>query len=270
MRPRPAPTTVSLVSLLLCGAGVAQQSAPQRPEREVVAVYVYDRGQSRRLFASADRNADDRLDMSEAGACLHTVDGIRDRKAFRRLDEDRDGFLGWREFDAHLRSVLREGGTFYLMPIRRSELDSYRPAGSEPSRSEPTVMERLDTNGDGSVSRAEIRKLLEAAGLPTNLVAQFPVLDRDRSGELSASEVAPLAPLLPQLGSLNGGATGLPTEYRGADRDDDGKVNRSELVECLRVLAPGLERWADKVLQDADSNGNGTLDQQELRRFDKR
>lgn len=267
MRPRPGLTTLSMLPIL-CGVGVSQASDPGP---EVVSVFIYDQAQSRRLFASADRNADDRLDMSEAGVSLETVGGIRDRVAFRRLDGNRDGFMSWQEFDAHLRSVLKEGGTFYLVPVRPSELEVREMPEDDPAASgAPSALERLDTDGNGTVSRSEIGSLLAKAGLPPTLISQFPVLDVDKSGELSAVEVIPLAPVLARLGPPPGAVSGLPPRYRNADEDGDGQLNRDELEVCLIFLDPGLARWVDKVLQDADANGSGGLDQRELQRADNR
>ena len=262
----PGPARLVFLPLLWTGVAEAQSQvpAPRAADPEgLVAVDIYDEDQSRLLFASADRNADDRLDLSEAGVSLESVDGVRDRDGFRRLDRDRDGFLGWPEFDAHFRRALEAGGTFYFTPSRSVPLQVRQP--KPPEWVDLGVMGLLDQDRSGTLSRGEIQLFLGHLGLPPELIGQFPVLDLDGSGELSEAESAPLAALLPILSRPDAqGRQRLPPGYREADRNGDGHLDRLELDHCLRALDPGLGRWTDKVLTDADPDRSGTLDAGEL------
>ena len=261
---------VALFCVALFWTGIGHAQAPGNrlmPDRSgLVAVEVYEEAASRQLFMSADRNADDRLDLIEASQSLQTVDGIRDRAGFRRLDRDRNGYLGWPEFDAHLQSVLRSNEIFYLAPSRPMLLQDTPPAAVRPA-ADQSMMGLLDRDHNGTLSREEVQVLLSAAGLRPELIEQYPLLDTDRSGALSATEAAPLANLLPMLiAGRPRPADDLPEVYRGADRNGDGHLDRLELDLCLRLLDPGLGRWTDKVLMDADPDRSGTLDQRELQR----
>lgn len=263
---------LALLPLLWTGAEVAhtQVPLPRAMDAEgLVAVDTYDEDHSRRLFASADRNADDRLDLFEAGSSLETLDGVRDRPGFRRLDRDRDGFLSWPEFDALLRRVLEVGGAFYFTPSRIVLLRI--PQSAPPEQAEPGGMELLDQDRSGTLSRTEIKVLLATLGLPPQLIEQFPVLDLDSSGELSKAESAPLAALLESFaGQGSQSRMNLPRAYRQADHNGDGHLDRLELDHCLRALDPGLGRWTDKVLKDADPDRSGTLEARELQRAEER
>ena len=150
----------ALATALAAGGALCAQA----PDRfGLVKVEVYHEATSRLLFVCIDANADDRLDLAEAGQALETVDGIRDRTSFRRLDQDRDGFLSWPEFDAHLREVIRSGETFYLHPIRPELLQVDMVVSREPEK-DPTVMGRVDRDHSGTLSREEVLVLLNATG----------------------------------------------------------------------------------------------------------
>ncbi len=243
----------------------------QMPDKSgLVKVEVYHEATSRLLFVCIDANADDRLNLSEAGQALETVAGIRDRTSFRRLDQNRDGFLSWPEFDAHLREVIRSGESFYLHPKRPELLRVDMVVSPEPEK-DPTVMGLVDRDHSGTLSREEVLVLLNATGLDPGVIEQFPLLDLDGSGTLSPAEAAPLSVLLLRLtADYPTDRETLPPAYRRADRNGDGHLDLLELDVCLRMLDPGLGRWSDKVLKDADPDGSGTLDQEELQRAGKR
>lgn len=265
---RPIGSTRLAAAIALATGGALCAQAPDR--FGLVKVEVYHEATSRILFVCIDANADDRLNLSEAGQALETVAGIRDRTSFRRLDQDRDGFLSWPEFDAHLRDVIRSGESFYLHP-RRPELLAVDMVVSLEPEEDPTVMGLVDRDKSGTLSREEVLALLNAARLPPEYIEQFPTLDLDGSGTLSRTEAAPLEILLVRLTADNPtNRETLPPAYRGADHNGDGHLDLLELGVCLRMLDPGLGRWSDKVLKDADSNSSGTLDQGELQRANKR
>ncbi|HEB53986.1 MAG TPA: EF-hand domain-containing protein, partial [bacterium] len=56
----------------------------------------------------------------------------------------------------------------------------------------------------------------------------------------------------------------LPQPWFDADRDGDGTIDASEFRQLLRNLDPGLLRWAQRLLQRLDKNGDGKLSPAEV------
>ena len=79
----------------------------------------------------------------------------------------------------------------------------------------PKAPQKLDTNGDGVISKAE------AAAAP-RLAARFDQLDTNKDGFISKSELPAKHPLLPHFGMV--------------DKNKDGKLDRKEFEAAQRML----------------------------------
>ncbi len=233
-----------------------------------MVIRVYGSRMSWALFAACDANADDRLDLFEAARGLSEIESARDVRGFRRIDRNSDGFLQWPEFDRRFREAIEINGSLRIQPARAV----VEPRDPTVPRSAPDPAEVLvrthDSDGDARLDPTEFRFLLRRAGLDPALADQLGTLDVDRSGSLTAAELRPV------LGALAGALkvveprpdTSLPAQFRPADRNLNGVLDREELETALRRLHPTLARWTTKILEDSDLNGNGTLGSAEILR----
>lgn len=252
-------------ALALCTALAAQQAEPPKqgttPRREV-STGSYDIQNSRQLFAACDRNGDGDLDLFEAVDAIDSLDGSRDR--FRRLDRNRDGFLGFAEFDRHFQDVIVHGGMMRLFTLRPVALIDREEARSQA----PRLMQLFDRDRSGELSQPEIARMLEYANLPLPLLKQVDI-DRNRSGTLSMEELTPILPFL-QLPGIERqqappGATILPSPFDSWDLDASGAIDPSELALALRRVDPQLSRWAEAAMPGLDRNKDWRLSAEELR-----
>lgn len=252
-------------ALALCTALAAQQAEPSKqgttPRREV-STGSYDIQNSRQLFAACDRNGDGDLDLFEAVDAIDSLDGSRDR--FRRLDRNRDGFLGFAEFDRHFQDVIVHGGMMRLLTLRPVALIDREEARSQA----PRIMQLFDRDRSGELSQPEIARMLEYANLPLPLLKQVDI-DRNRSGTLSMEELTPILPFL-QLPGIERqqappGAMILPSPFDSWDLDASGAIDPSELALALRRVDPQLSRWAEAAMPGLDRNKDWRLSAEELR-----
>ncbi|MEY3161485.1 MAG: hypothetical protein RIT25_1476 [Planctomycetota bacterium] len=255
-----------LAAAALCAALEAQQAEAPRAAatntRREVSTGSYDIQNSRQLFAACDRNGDGDLDLFEAADAIDSLDGSRDR--FRRLDRNRDGFLGFAEFDRHFQDVIVHGGMMRLFTLRPVALIDREEARSQA----PRLMQLFDRDRSGELSQPEIARMLEYANLPLPLLKQVDI-DRNRSGTLSMEELTPILPFL-QLPGIERqqappGATILPSPFDSWDLDASGAIDPSELGLALRRVDPQLARWAEAALPGLDRNKDWRLSGEELR-----
>lgn len=251
--------------LVLAAALAAQQANAAKPAaavRREVSTGSYDIQNSRQLFAACDRNGDGDLDLFEAADAIDSLDGSRDR--FRRLDRNRDGFLGFAEFDRHFQDVIVHGGMMRLFTLRPVALIDREEARSQA----PRLMQLFDRDRSGELSQPEIARMLEYANLPLPLLKQVDI-DRNRSGTLSMEELTPILPFL-QLPGIERqqappGATILPPPFDSWDLDASGAIDPSELALALRRVDPQLARWAEATMPGLDRNKDWRLSAEELR-----
>lgn len=240
--------------------GGARPATPKPTERNYRGPY--DAGTCRDLFRACDQDADDRLDVFEASGALDGLRDARDVDGFARLDTDRDGFVGWVEFDANFRRSLQRQGAFR---VRTS-----RPLGGD-SRGNSELQQFLrlyDADHDGALDPAEVDQLLRLGILPQGLGARLKTLDHDGSGRLEVAELAPWHEQLPrpQRGAPErpGAGSLLPPPWNVCDADKDSALSLDELALALRKLDPALQRWVAQLLAKLDQNGDGQLQAGEL------
>jgi len=259
---RPLPL---LTLTMLCGVTAAQAPAPEprevQVERSFQGNFSYSESISRELFSACDANRDDRLDVFESADALQRLRAPSDTEGYSRLDTDRDGFLGWPEFDALFRRSVANGGTFRVR-VCRAFVEPPKPP--QP----PSPLERFlkvhDADSDGALSPEEVDKLIETMGLPAPLVGPLRALDLDGSGKIEEAELAPWFQLMPMGMPGAPGMSSLPQPWYEADGDASGAIELDELRDVLRRIDVSLLRWAEALLKKLDRNQDGKLDLNEL------
>lgn len=269
----PSVPAAALAAALVAAAAAAQVPVvgPQEPEpqdRPVLVETRYSEPRSLALFEACDRDADDRLDVFEIRDTVVDLQGTRDPAIFRKLDTDSSGFVEWYEFDARLRTALERAGSTRLRPYRTP------PELSDPTATvsdiDPTekLLGSFDTDGNGGLSQEEFAGFLRKTIRDDRLASQFEALDLDHSELLDVREFAPVLQFVPQvweqMSASEDARRALPPEFRAADRDLNGAVDRSELRAALTVIHPSLARWSERILAAADRTRNGSLGAAEL------
>lgn len=119
------------------------------------------------------------------------------------------------------------------------------------------TFKRLDTNGDGKLTTADFASSgRRRGGSPRRMRGRIVtrLLDRDRSGDVSAEEWKSFVMRLPSEGAINREDWGVPARMAGRvttlfDVDADGKATRKEVA---------------SVLSDMDANQDAALSASEL------
>lgn len=223
----------------------------------------YSESTSRELFRACDENSDDRLDVFETASCFDILPTSRDIEGFARIDNDRDGFVTWPEFDQRFRKGLKNGGTFVVRTARPFVMPEPPP---QPLTDLQKFIRLYDKDGDGGLSPTEILDLLKATGLPEVVATVLMQSDLDQSGKVEELELAPWFAQLPKQttpGKSNQ-KTGLAQPWLDADGNLDESIDADELTVLLRRLDPGLLRWAKSLLSRLDTNKDGKLSAKEL------
>ena len=177
--------------------------------------------QARRIIAKKDRNGDGKLDAKELGVEAFVFDA---------LDRNGDGFVDATELKSNRRGAA---------PAKRD-------------RGPASLIQRLDKDGDGKISKAEF---------PEQSRLKFGRLDRNGDGFITKDEI----PQGNQRGrrkknekQLREMATRLMKRH---DKDGDGKLTAGELV---TPGADGQKGRARFNLKKSDKNGDGAIDLNEL------
>ena len=237
-------------------------SSPKPTERLLRGHHgTYDETVSRDLFRACDGNDDDRLDVLEASDALETLRSPRDTARFATLDENRDGFVEWTEFDALFRKNIDQHGSFRVRVCR-----PFAPTTQEPRRATPLqqFLQAHDADRDGALSLAEAEQIVDHLGLDQALKQNLALLDRDGSGRIEEAELAAFHQQLPFLQRGTRPALTLPPPFGAADLDRNGQLDAQELTRSLRRIDPALARWAPQLLRRFDRDGDGRLGGAEL------
>lgn len=223
----------------------------------------YSESTSRELFRACDANSDDRLDIFESADCFEVLPSPRDLQGYARIDNDRDGYVTWPEFDLRFRKGLKNGGTFLVHTVRPFVKPEPPPQPLSPLQK---FLRLYDKDGDGGLSPAEILDLMKATGLPEDMATVLMQSDFDQSGKIEAVELAPLHAQLPKPEEAGQGEQkqGLTQPWLDADGNLDDSIDAAELTLLLRRLDPGLLRWTNRLLAKLDTNKDGKLSVTEL------
>ena len=256
------------------GSGASENGEDATKPREPLRFTRYTKRDARRLFAVLDNDADDRLDLLEASAGMGTLEEPADIPVFRRLDSDRDGFLSFPEFDHHFKMAIAQEQIFVAHPSRPSTLRP-RKAGSVVKKPmQLRVMEWIDKNGDGTLDKAEFADLLALGGRPASDVTVFLTLDTNGDGAMELSELKPIVSRFPSLvatiqGNENSGQAAPNSRtakylFERGDTNRDSVWSLEEVRAVLLEIDPFLARLAERVLTDADADGDGRLENAEV------
>lgn len=232
-------------------------------------------------FETCDTDATGWLAFREVEAALDF-----DRPRFRAFDADRDGRLALSEFQDYYRHQFTVAGG-----VRPPRVES-RLELAPPRRSRQLRL-AYDLDANQVLDEAELTQVLEGYGrfdLETDAV--FDEADLDRSGSLDESELESVADMLAGV-TGEGGSTlpvaavrsvdllfGAPigpdvhtsslprvegpiTPFRRLDLDGDGLITLADLESLQRPLRSSIR--IGPILLALDANGDGGLDQAELR-----
>ncbi|XP_028283490.1 calcium-binding mitochondrial carrier protein SCaMC-1-like [Parambassis ranga] len=154
--------------------------------------------------------------------------------------------------------LARISSAMYQM-LRTFLLSNARCWDADSERSYQELFEKLDTNKDGKVDVAELRVGLKAMGIFRQGAAQEIVLtgDQNKDGSLDFNEFTKY---------LKEHEKKLWLTFKGLDRNDDGRIDASEIQQSLTELGMNVSREdAMKILQSMDIDGTMMVDWNEWR-----
>jgi Ca2+-binding EF-hand superfamily protein len=225
------------VGLLAAGSRAADPDEPQKKGPALLAELL--KGSAEDFIKRLDKNKDGYLTKDEVQMFPRLANN------FERFDLDRDGRLDKKEVErllTEMRKLLGQGaGT--------------PPKGAMVDQIVANILERMDTNKDGKISRAEARGPIAEA---------FDQIDTNKDGFLDKSELRRFAERRAAAG-LGGGpgrlgqAANRP-DFDAFDKNADGRLTREELQGTP---------FADKF-DEIDTNKDGKIDRKEFEAYLKK
>jgi Ca2+-binding EF-hand superfamily protein len=179
------------------------------------------KGGGAEMFKQLDANADGKISKDEAKGPLANF--------FDRMDADKDGFITQAEMAKKGEKRMQKGDR-----KKGEKGPDKKPEGEGPKKEAgppkgdgfpdfAMMMQRVDSNGDGKVSKEEARG---------NLAENFARLDGNNDGFLSKEELAEVGKRMKAAKGMypgfGGGEPPLVNMFNQQDADADGRVTKSE------------------------------------------
>jgi Ca2+-binding EF-hand superfamily protein len=234
---------VLLMLFVLLASG---QAAPRdEPKQAPPAIQKLIEGSAENFIKRFDKNGDGYLTKDELPPRLAA--------AFAKFDLDSDGKLDKQEVEAMLKILRKQLATKAGAPAKA-------PSAADVARRVDLLLERLDTNKDGKISRDEAKG---------PLAKNFDQLDTNKDGYLDKEE---LRRAVEKFGLANqAGEKGKETppaanarpnrpDFDALDRNADGRLTRDELKGT-----PFAE-----VFDQIDTNKDGKIDRKEFEAYLKK
>lgn len=247
------------------------------------------------LFAQGDVDGDGMIDIQEfvkmmfpaATATLTKVQqsfkNLNDVKAaFRRFDADGDGHISRTELrqvmssftESEVDSIFSLGDKdqsgaidyqeFIAMMMPNSTTVLQRVASQFNSiQSVKEGFKRVDTNGDGSISRQELKQGMHLSDEELDVV--FALGDIDQDGEISMAEFIPLmspsaATAMNRLRNSFRDITEVIIAFKKFDGNNDGALSQNELLSGMRSTGLDFDsQECNMVFAMADLNQDGEI-----------
>lgn len=237
-----------------------------------------------KMFAKVDTDSSGGVDKSELGSMMADVakktgvtNSASSDELFSKMDSNSDGSLSSDELDQGMQSIMPPPPS--TMDFAQSRSDS---GTSSTGSSGDDLFGKVDTDGDGSVSEAEMKSLMDKMASDSGADStsstpssdMFAQLDTDSDGSLSQTEFEAGRP---QGGSGPQGAGGMPppppppnsssatssTTYDPLDTNEDGTVSAQERLagsssssstDAVQTLLKAIDTNDDKKISSDETD----------------
>uniref|UniRef100_A0A7C9DFS2 2-alkenal reductase (NAD(P)(+)) n=1 Tax=Opuntia streptacantha TaxID=393608 RepID=A0A7C9DFS2_OPUST len=130
------------------------------------------------------------------------------------------------------------------------------------------IFQKFDANGDGKISEAELRSLMQALGSETSaeeVKRMMAEMDSDGDGFVDLAEFA-------EFHARSGGNAGSTNELMEAfnlyDKDGNGLISASELHAVLKSLGEKCSiKDCHRMIQSVDADGDGHVNFEEFKKM---
>ncbi|CAG9461082.1 unnamed protein product [Pedinophyceae sp. YPF-701] len=242
----------------------------------------------RQSFEAMDVNGDGFIDASELAAKLadHGCAGDAVADMLKELDRDQDGKVSYLEFlgstifgsltpQAQLVAMFKN--SMGRREAEEKEMDPGEAAWSKLSaRRQKKVLRAFrtfDTNGDGTVDKKELKRMLRAMGLnPTDRDAEryLQECDMDGDGTLDQYEFTILLELAESLVNPAKEEERVRKALAVYDTNGDGRISAGELKAILTARGHSealTDEEAERILSKFDKDGDGHVAAEEIARY---
>lgn len=239
---------LGIAAFLTTGAPAADKDTEKKDAAKALA----------RLLELTPEQFIKRFDKNNDGALQKDELPPRLAQAFDRFDKNNDGKLDRAEVEAMLAAIKqrlansdKKPDDKTKKPDDKKKTDDKKPDDAQVERFVDRMLERLDKNKDGKISKDEAMGPLAEA---------FDRLDTNKDGFLDRDELRrSAARLLAMQGGGPGGRPGTPRgpDFDSFDKDADGRLTRDE------VKGTPIESLFDAM----DTNKDGKLSRKEFDAF---